>query len=204
MVLWPSGSARKVNFKINVLNVSETKSEPPKMTPDEERKITGRDPAVLLPAVPLVIDPTPLVEMKPVKPPPSGIMHAKKGGSAIVPFGVTTPLGEHYLIRLVNEDGKKREITFFVRADSHFEGKVPLGKYRIVGVHGSTWYGEKNYFGAAPEESKFFKARMKDGEEVFTFWKDATTAHGKTLTFKSVADGNMHSAPIDRAEFENN
>jgi hypothetical protein len=131
--------------------------------------------------------------------PPNGVLYAR-GNPAVAQFNVTTPPGQHYLIRLVNVEGlKKEEVTFFVRAGSNYEGKVPLGKYRIVGVHGSTWFGEKGFFG---DQSVFFKARMKDGEEVFTFLKDAMGVHGKTISFQSTVDGNMHSAPIDQAEFE--
>jgi hypothetical protein len=158
----------------------------------------------VLPAQPLVV-PEPFVPAPMVLPiaklPASGIMHAKKGSIGVARLGVVTPPEQHYLLRFVNEDGRKREITFFVRADSDFEGKVPLGKYRIVGVHGTTWYGDKDYFG---DESVFFKLRTKDQEEVFAFWKDKTTIHGRKFTFKSVVDGNIATSPIDRAEFENN
>jgi hypothetical protein len=154
--------------------------------------------------------PVPMVEQPPLheidlwagkeaKLPATGVMGAKRPG--VAQFNVNTPPGIHYVIKLVNVDTKKREITFFVRGDSRFEGKVPLGKYRIVGVYGTTWYGMKDYFG---EGSTFFKARLKDGEEVVTFYKDEKIIHGKTLTLKGVVDGNLTTPPIDRADFEAN
>jgi hypothetical protein len=145
--------------------------------------------------------PSPTTAMAAVKLPANGVLHARKGSTGVARLGIVTPSDSHYLIKFVSEDSKKREIVFFVRADSDFEGKVPLGKYRIVGVHGATWLGEQDYFG---DESVFFKLRTKDQEEVFSFWKDKTTTHGRKFTFKKVVDGNIGTPPIDRAEFENN
>lgn len=45
-----------------------------------------------------------------------------------------TPPENHYVIKLVNEDSKKKEIVFFVRADSNFEGLT-----RKISRHRGLW-----------------------------------------------------------------
>jgi hypothetical protein len=155
LLLMPDGRARPVNYKINVIG-SETKSEAPKQPANpavaavaaiDPKLLEPVDPFALKPFEPAPFEPPKIITSPEVKLPPNGIMHAKKDRSAVAPFNVNTPPGSHYIIKLVNEDTKKREITFFIRAASHFEGKVPFGKYRIVGVYGPTWQGEKDYFG---------------------------------------------------------
>src|SRR5262249_15327125 len=109
----------------------------------------------------------------------------------------------NYVIRLVSEDTKKREISFFVRAGTRYDGKVPLGRYRILQAAGTDWFGEKEYFG---DDIVYAKSVLREcREEVIPFYidKKRNLIVGKTLTLK-VLDGNTDTLKIDRGEFENN
>jgi hypothetical protein len=173
-------------------------------------------PSIALPPSTLV-QPTPVTLEKhasaEVKLPPTGVLHAKKGSSGVAPFNVIGAKENHYVVRLVNEDGRKREITIFVRAGSRYDGKVPFGKYRILTAHGTNWISEKDLFG---DETEFARIRTKDDGEVVNFYQDKTTtsthgktiirtiAHGKSLTLEKIAGGNVERSHITRAEFEDN
>jgi hypothetical protein len=184
---------------------SETPAQAPEVRPQPAPEVRPQ------PAPPSLVTPTPpnlqpappsLASPASMKLPPNGPLRAKKGRDAVAPFNVITPDGDHhYVIKLVNVRTGKEEMAFFIKAGSHYKGKVPFGEYRIYGVHGTAWYDWKDYFG---DESTFFRMQEKDQNEIVTFYKDKTTAHGKTLTLKGVVDGNAVRVSIDRAEFENN
>jgi len=174
-------------------------------------------PSIALPPPSTLVQPTPVTLEKhasaEVKLPPTGVLHAKKGSSGVAPFNVIGAKENHYLVRLVNEDGRKREITIFVRAGSRYDGKVPFGKYRILTAHGTNWISEKDLFG---DETEFARIRTRDDGEVVNFYQDKTTttthgktiirtiAHGKSLTLEKIAGGNVERSRITRAEFEDN
>jgi hypothetical protein len=188
-------------------NDSTAKEAPtPVVTPPTPPSIALSPPSTL-------VQPTPVALEKQVKLPPTGVLHAKKGSSGEAPFNVIGAKENHYLVRLVNEDGRKREITIFVRAGSRYDGKVPFGKYRILTAHGTNWISEKDLFG---DETEFARIRTKDDGEVVNFYLDKTTttnhgktiirtiAHGKSLTLEKIAGGNVERSRITRAEFEDN
>ena len=210
MVLWPDGNASRVNYKVNVLGSQSEAPAPTPPTVTAKREVpTIEPPAAVKVELPHRIPkPSALTVANPMALslalPSNGVLHAKKQSGQLAPFTVVaTASDQNYVIKLVNEDTRKKEITLFVRAGSRYEGKAPLGKYRIVGARGLLWFGEKDYFG---DETEFFKVVKKDEGEIVTFYVDKAKniVHGGTLTLKGVVDGNVVTPRIDRTEFENN
>jgi tetratricopeptide (TPR) repeat protein len=83
-------------------------------------------------------------------------------GQPLAPLTIHTPEGWDYLLKLVNEQTGKEDMLIFVRSNSTFKTKAPLGTYRVVGAQGPVWYGEPHYFG---EKTRYFKLRMRAGGE---------------------------------------
>jgi hypothetical protein len=191
LILYSTGAARKANYKVNVVG-SQTNGE---------RQAESANPVV---TEPYVIPPKVEAPKYTVALPPTGIMHARQAGQA--PFNIDNRASDqHYVIKLVNVNTRKKEITVFVRARSHIDSKVPFGRYRILGVYGTDWYGDKDYFG---DESAFFKVVRKDEGEIMEFYRENRKngqwiAHGGTLALR-VEGGNAPQQRISRADFEDN
>ena len=127
----------------------------------------------------------------------TGILRrAKNMGNQIARLRFETPIGRDYAIRMIDSKSKKEVMFFYVRGNSKFETKIPLGTYTFLFTHGTAWYGDEAMFGT---NADFFKFVGADSENI-RFFTEGNTIHGFSLGFR-VPKGNASSVPIKAEDF---
>ena len=124
------------------------------------------------------------------------VRSAKNVGNRIARLGLATPSGRDYAIRMIDSKSKKEVMFFYVRGNSKFETKIPLGTYTFLFTHGTAWYGDEAMFGT---DADFFKFVGAGGENI-RFYTEGNTIHGYSLGFR-VPKGNASSIPIKAEDF---
>ena len=140
--------------------------------------------------------PAPSLASVPVK---SGVLRRKKGRDAIAPLRIETPISPDYVLKLINSQNGSEEMLIYVGRDSRYETKVPLGTYKIRGVFGETWYGEKHLFGP---DSSYFRLVQKDGRsDEFTFRRTGNQVNGYVVRLIKRVEGNLETPTIGANDF---
>lgn len=135
-----------------------------------------------------------LAGLKPQAVPRQGLLSG--GGSRIAPFRVHTPAdGGHYYLKLVEATSRKRSVlAFFMRPNSVFETKVPLGSYILRYASGTEWYGTRHLFG--PCRSSFFEA-----QSVLNFSRTGRRLSGHEIRLIKQVGGNLETRTVDENDF---
>lgn len=135
-----------------------------------------------------------LAELKPQTMPAQGLLTV--GGNRIAPFRVHTPAeGGHYYLKLVDAANPKHSVlTFFMRPNSVFETKVPLGSYKLRYASGTEWFGARHLFG--PCRSSFFEAQA-----VLNFARTGNRLSGHEIKLIKQVGGNLETRNVDEDDF---
>ena len=135
-----------------------------------------------------------LAELKPRKVPGQGLLSVS--GNRIAPFRVHTPHdGGHYYLKLVNASNPKQSVlAFFMRPNSVFETKVPLGAYKLRYASGTEWFGPRHLFG--PCRASFFEA-----QSVLNFTRTGNRLSGHEIRLIKQVGGNLETRNVDEDDF---
>ncbi len=149
-------------------------------------------PPVVAPAVPT---PEPVVEQSyPAQPlPESGSLRSFTKKKRIAPFQIDATQASHNLVKLVDAQTGAAILTVFVQGGSITKVHVPLGTYEVRCATGDSWYGYEYLFGPDTTYSKT--------DETFSFNIEEEKIRGYTITLYKVADGNLHTSPIEPDKF---
>jgi len=136
-------------------------------------------------------------ELAPV-PVQNSVLRRRKGQSAVAGLKVTTPSSADYVLKLINTRDGKEEVMIYVRSNSSFETKVPLGTYKIIGASGTQWYGEAHLFG---EATSYFRLADSRGTNEFPFQRTANRIVGYHFHLTQQLDGTLQTQSLSAEEF---
>jgi hypothetical protein len=148
----------------------------------------------------------------------TGIIRRKGTAPPIAPLAIEADSGNNYVIKFLSREKNAEILMVYIGGGTKFDGKMPLGIYRIVGASGKEWYGEKNLFGRT---TKYFELSRPDGDnsitgrmsgkvvvsllwpEEFEFYRDGNFIGGQSIKLQKVTNGNITSRPISPSDFGN-
>lgn len=141
--------------------------------------------------------------LKPV-PVRTGVIARNKARQDLAPLRIVTPKGAtNYVVKFVDAGRGSQELLIYIKGGETYQGKVPLGVYKIRGAYGDVWYGAKDLFG--PDTSVFKLVRRRIGpereRELFTFSREGNRLRGHEIRLTKHVDGNLQTNPIARTEF---
>lgn len=111
----------------------------------------------------------------------------------IAPFNITTPEGEnYYYILLKNANTNDTELAFYIYPNCTINFEIPLGRYKLYHTSGKEWYGTNNLFN---------NNNTVQAENILEFKMENNKIIGMTLILKNQIDGNLHTKPISKEEF---
>jgi hypothetical protein len=125
--------------------------------------------------------------------PASGELRSFTGQERIAPLEIRAAQGSHYFVKLVDTSTQTAVLTLFVRGGNTEKVDVPLGTYELRYASGEKWYGYEQLFG---KDTSYSKA-----DNTFRFHVDNDSVNGYTVTLYRVANGNLRTSRIGRAEF---
>lgn len=85
------------------------------------------------------------------------------------------------------------DLAFYVAAGKTFNIDVPVGIYVFSYCHGTTWYGEKLYFG---DDTLYYKS-----DEDLEFYTDRYYSNGHTISLIKQTNGNFDTNPTTKDQF---
>ena len=85
------------------------------------------------------------------------------------------------------------DLAFYVAAGKTFNIDVPVGIYVFSYCHGTTWYGEKLYFG---DDTLYYKS-----DECLEFYTDRYYSNGHTISLIKQTNGNLDTDPTTKENF---
>ena len=87
----------------------------------------------------------------------------------------------------------RSDLAFYVAAGETFNIDVPVGIYVFSYCHGTTWYGEKLYFG---DDTLYYKS-----DEDLEFYTDRYYSNGHTISLIKQTNGNFDTDPTTKDKF---
>lgn len=135
---------------------------------------------------------------EPIQPlPANGAIKRYVKNEAIAPLRIVTQdSSNHYYVKIVDWDTKKKICTVFIRAGQSVNLDLPLGIYRLRYATGERWYGTKFLFG--PETT------YNEADQQLDFDVRGDQVHGYTIELFLTPNGNLKTNGITAAAFEEN
>jgi hypothetical protein len=124
--------------------------------------------------------------------PKSGMIKNYTNGRLRAPFEIIASDDSNYFVKLIDAKTHKLAMTFFLRKGAKLQAKVPLRAFELRYTSGGNWYGEELHF----YNDEYYKT-----DETFTFTRKGNKILGYTVTLYTVANGNLDTDPINKADF---
>lgn len=110
-------------------------------------------------------------------------------GAPMARLEVTAPVGRlNYVLQLKDWESNRPVALIPVRQGSTADVQVPLGRYRLTIMEGTSWYGPPSYFGRS----------MSANESIHSidFYKVADGTIGHTISLTGRVNGNLQTRPV--------
>jgi hypothetical protein len=110
------------------------------------------------------------------------------------PLEIKSDKSSNFYVKVVREKGSRTVAMAYIRGGDTVRLGLPSGEYWIKWAAGVEWINDRDLFGPHTQYGQ--------ADKTFTFSRTLNQFSGYTITLYNVAQGNLRTSQINKAQFE--